>query len=323
MIAPVVYDPFDYAMHDDPYPVYARLRAEAPVYRNERLGFWVLSRHADVKAAFHDAGLFSNRNGISLDPDAFGPDAEKSASFLAMDPPRHDRLRGLVSRGFTPRRVAELEGRIRAIAIEHLSACVGRAEWDVIEDFAGKLPMDVISELLGVPRDDRAELRRWADLVVHREPGVSGRPAAATAASRQLMGYFAAMIPARRARPGEDLTSALLVAEVDGERLTDAEIMGFLFLMVIAGSETTTKLIGNAMYWLWRNPSERARLRADAGLVPRWVEETLRYDNSTQAVGRVLTRDVELHGQRLRAGDWMVLLAVSYTHLTLPTKRIV
>ncbi len=308
MAAPLVYDPFDYALHEDPYPIYRRLRDEAPAYRNERLGFWVLSRHADVKAAFHDTATFSNRNGVSLDPDAFSPDAERSASFLAMDPPRHDRLRALVSRGFTPRRVAALEPRVREIAVEHLEPAVARGRWDAIEDLAGKLPMDVISELLGVPRTDRAQLRTWADTVVHREESVAGRPPAAAAAAREMMGYFTRMIAERRARPGSDLTSDLLVAEIDGDRLTDGEIMGFLFLMIIAGSETTTKLIGNALYWLWRNPSERARVEADPTLIPRWVEETLRYDNSTQALGRTATHDLELHGRRLRAGDWVVLI---------------
>lgn len=303
-----MFDPFDYALHEDPYPVYHRLRAEAPLYRNERLGFWALSRHADVKAAFRDCERFSSRNGVSLDPDAFGPEAERAASFLAMDPPRHDRLRGLVSRGFTPRRVAALESRIRQIAVEHLAPCVERSGWDAIDDFAGKLPMDVVSEMLGVPVADRAQLRLCADRVVHREDGVPGRPPAAAAATRDLMGYFTQMIATRRARPGDDLTSALLVAEIDGDRLADAEVTGFLFLMIIAGSETTTKLIGNALYWLWRHPSERARLQADPSVIPRWVEETLRFDNSTQALGRVVNRDLELYGQALHAGDWVVLL---------------
>jgi cytochrome P450 len=308
MPAPLVFDPFDYALHEDPYPVYRRLRDEAPLYRNEQLGFWALSRHADVKAAFRDWERFSSRNGVSLDPDAFRPDAERAASFLAMDPPRHDRLRGLVSRGFTPRRVAALEPRIREIAVEHLTPCVERRRWDAIDDFAGKLPMDVISETLGVAVADRARLRAWADTVVHREEGAAGRPATATAAAAELMAYFAGMIAARRRSASDDLTSALLVAEIDGDRLTDGEVMGFLFLMIIAGSETTTKLIGNALYWLWRHPDERARLRADPSLIPRWIEETVRFDNSTQALGRVLTADVELHGRRLAAGDWVVLL---------------
>ncbi len=311
MAEPLVFDPFDYAMHEDPYPTYARLRAEAPVYRNEHRGFWALSRHADVKAAFRDHETFSSRYGVALDRDAFGPDAEQRASFIAMDPPRHDRLRALVSRGFTPRRVAALEPRIRALSAGYLDACRERARWDAIDGFAGRLPMDVISEMLGVPPEDRETLRGWADTVVHRDADSHGRTEAATAAARQLFGYFTRMLAARRAQPGDDLTSALLVAEIDGDRLTDAEIMGFLFLMIIAGSETTTKLIGNALYWLWRHPDERARLAADPTLVANWVEETVRYDNSTQALARVVARDVTLHGTTLREGDMAVLLVGS------------
>lgn len=308
---PLVFDPFDYAMHEDPYPTYARLRAEAPVYHSPRLGFWALSRHADVRAAFRDAARYSNRHGVALDPDAFGPDAERGASFLAMDPPRHDRLRALVSRGFTLRRVAELEPQIRALAVEHLDACAGRERWDAIEDFAGRLPMDVISAMLDLPTSDRAQLRTWADTVVHREEGVTGRPPAAAVAAMEMMRYFSGIIAARRARPGDDLLSALLVAEVDGDRLSEAEIMGFMFLMVIAGSETTTKLLGNALYWLWKHPDQRQRLREDPGRIAQWVEETARYDNSTQALARLLTEDTTLHDVTMRAGDMVVLLVGS------------
>lgn len=306
--APLAYDPYAYEVHEDPYPLYARLRAEAPAYRNEALGFWALSRHADVLAAFRDWQTFSSRCGVSLDLDAFHERAETTMSFLAMDPPRHDRLRALVSRGFTPRRVQALEPRIREMAVAYLDACVERGDCDFIRDFAGKLPMDVISELLGVPEADRAQLRTWADLVVHREEGMRGLPPAAAESALRMLHYFTEMLADRRRRPRDDLTGALLAAEIDGDRLSDREIIGFLFLMIVAGNETTTKLLGNALYWLWRNPEERERLRADPTLVPRWVEETLRYDNSTQALARILDRDVELHGEKLRAGERVVLL---------------
>lgn len=311
MNAPLTYDPYAYEVHEDPYPIYRRLRAEAPAYRNERLGFWALSRHADVLAGFKEWQQLSNRNGVSLDLDAFHEHAESTMSFLAMDPPRHDRLRALVSKGFTPRRVSELEPRVRAISVEHLDALAGRDACDVIPDFAGKLPMDVISEMIGVPREDRAQLRSWADLVVHRDEGVQGLPPAAAQSALRMLHYFTEMLADRRKSPRDDLTGALIAAEIDGDRLSDREIIGFLFLMVVAGNETTTKLLGNALYWLWRHPGERDRLRADASLVPRWVEETLRYDNSTQALARVAARDLELHGEKIRAGDRVVLLVGS------------
>jgi cytochrome P450 len=305
------YDPYAYEVHEDPFPTYARLREEAPAYWNESLRFWALSRHADVLAAFKDWQRFSSRFGVSIDAGTFHENASATMSFLAMDPPRHDRLRALVSKGFTPRRVAEIEPRIRALAIEHLNTFAGADRCDFIRDFAGKLPMDVISEMLGVPVADRAMLRGWADDMVHREEGVHSMPQAAIEGGLRALHYFSEMLAERRKKPGNDLTAALVTAEIDGDRLSDREIIGFLILMVVAGNETTTKLLGNALYWLWRNPEQRALLRRDPTLVPRWVEETLRYDNSTQALARVMAADVELHGKKLREGDKVVLLVGS------------
>jgi len=308
MARPLEYDPYAYEVHEDPYPLYRRLRDEAPLYKSEAFEFWALSRHRDVLEALKDFETFSNRNGVSLDRDAFHADAETTMSFLAMDPPRHTRMRGLVSRGFTPRRVTDLEPRIRELATHYLDECAERGACDFIADFAGRLPMDVISELLGVPRSDRAMLRGWADTVVHREEDVVGVPPAAANAALRLLQYFQAHVAERKTRPRDDLTEALLAAEVDGDKLSEREILGFLFLMVIAGNETTTKLLANALYWLWRNPQQRDRLREDPTLVPRWVEETARYDNSSQAVARVLAQDKELYGKRLRQGEKVVLL---------------
>lgn len=308
MPGPIRFDPYAYEFHEDPYPVYRRLRDEAPVHRNDELGFFTLSRHADVLAAFKDVDTFSSRNGVSLDADAFHPNADVTMSFLAMDPPRHTRMRSLVSRGFTPRRVMDLEPRIRALAVRYLDECEGRERCDFIAEFAGRLPMDVVSLLLGVPDPDRDTLRAWADTVVHREEGVRGVPPAAGAAALRLLQYFQAHVADRRANPRDDLTGALLSAEIDGDRLTEREVLGFLFLMIVAGNETTTKLLANALYWLWRNPAERDRVRADPALVPDWIEETLRYDNTSQALARVVARDVEIHGTKLREGEKLVLL---------------
>jgi len=302
------FDPYAYEVHEDPFPVYARLRAEAPAYWNESLRFWALSRHADVLAGFKDWQRFSSRFGVAIDAGTFHENASATMSFLAMDPPRHDRLRALVSKGFTPRRVAELEPRIRALAVEHLETLAERDDCDFIRDFAGKLPMDVISEMLGVPPSDRAMLRGWADDMVHREEGVQEMPKAAIEGGLRSLHYFSEMLKQVRKNPGTDLTSALVTAEIDGDRLSDREIIGFLILMVVAGNETTTKLLGNALYWLWRNPEQRELLRRDTTLLPRWVEETLRYDNSTQALARVMAADTVLHGEKLREGDKVVLL---------------
>jgi cytochrome P450 len=302
------FDPYAYETHEDPYPIYADLRAQAPVYRNDRLGFVALSRHADVLAAFGDVARFSNGLGVSLDPAATHPAARATMSFLAMDPPRHTRMRGLVSRAFTPRRIADLEPRVRELACQHLARVAGDGRCDFVRDFAARLPMDVISEMLGVPEGDRDTLRGLADAVVHREEGMYDIPPAGMAAAAELLGYFTDVVAERRRRPGDDLSAALLTAEIDGDRLNDAEVVGFLFLMIIAGNETTAKLLGNALYWLWRNPEQRRAVDGDPRLVPRWVEETLRYDGSTQALARTLTGDVELHGERLLAGERVVLL---------------
>jgi hypothetical protein len=304
----VRYSPYDYEVHEDPYPTYARLREEAPLYRNEEEGFWALSRHADVVTAFRDSARFSSAEGVTLDPRATGPNAHKTMSFLAMDPPRHGRMRGLVSRGFTPRRVADLEPRIRELTRRHLAPALEAGAFDLVGDLAGKLPMDVVSELLGVPEADRDELRRLADLVLHREEGVHDVPEAGAAAALTLVGYYADMLARRRARPTDDLTSALLAVEVDGDRLTDDDIIGFLFLMVVAGNETTTKLLAHAWYWAWRHPDQRSLPFADPAAVVPWVEETLRYDTSTQMLARTATEDVELHGGVVPAGGRVLLL---------------
>ncbi len=304
----VVYDPYDWKIHEDPYPCYRALREQAPAYYNEEIGFWALSRHADVLEAFRDPLTYSNRYGVSLEQNQID-DATAVMSFLAMDPPQHGRVRLLVSRGFTPRRVSALEPRIRQIATHYIDSFIERGECEFIGEFAGKLPMDVISEMLGVPEHDRDGLRAWADLVLHREPGVAEVPAAGLQAAADLLGYFAGHLSRRRERPGEDdLTDALIAAEVDGDRLADRDIIAFLFLMVIAGNETTTKLLGNALYWLSKSADERARVGRDASLIPGWAEETLRFDPSSQLIARTTTRTVELYGRKIPKGARVALL---------------
>lgn len=307
-LEPVTFDPYDYVFHEDPYPVYARLRAEAPLYYNAELDFYALSRHADVTAGFRNAAALSNANGVSLDPAAWGPHAHKTMSFLAMDDPRHMRMRKLVFKGFTPKRVADMETRIRELTLEYLEPALERGEFDWIQDFAGKLPMDVISELMGVPAADRDDIRHMADMVMHRDDGVTDVPDSAIEASLNLVVYYSNMVAQRRENPTDDLTSALLGAEIDGDRLTDDEIIGFMFLMVVAGNETTTKLLGNALYWAGRNPVEYAKVAADPERVPDWVEETLRYDTSSQIVARTATEDLEYHGRIVPAGSKVLLL---------------
>ncbi|WP_328361323.1 cytochrome P450 [Mycobacterium sp. NBC_00419] len=304
----LVLDPYDYDFHEDPYPYYKRLRDEAPLYRNDERNFWALTRHADVHKAFRETAALSNKLGVSLDPISRTPEAHRTMSFLAMDDPAHLRLRTLVSKGFTPRRIRELEPRVLQLTTEHLDAALENESFDFITEFAGKLPMDVISELVGVPKEDRQHLRALADGVMHRDDGVADVPPAAIEASINLFVYYADMVAQRRKKPHDDLTTALIEAEIDGDRLTDDEIMAFLFLMVVAGNETTTKLLGNAAFWGAKNPDQLAGVHADHSRVPLWVEETLRYDTSSQILARTVVKDIEYYGTTLHDGDVLLLV---------------
>lgn len=308
----LVLDPYDYDFHEDPYPYYKRLRDDAPLYRNDELNFWALSRHQDVLQGFRNSTTLSNKYGVSLDPASRGPHASKTMSFLAMDDPAHLRLRTLVSKGFTPRRIRELEPRVTEIAIKHLDTMVDLASSgatvDFVDEFAGKLPMDVISELMGVPEQDRVQVRAWADGVMHRAEGVTDVPPEAVEASLNLIVYYQQMVADRRAQLTDDLTSALLEAEIDGDRLTDDEVLGFMFLMVIAGNETTTKLLANAAFWGHKNPDQLAPVYDDAALVPLWVEETLRYDTSSQILARTVSGELTLYDTTIPDGDVLLLL---------------
>jgi cytochrome P450 len=301
-------DPYDYDFHEDPYPYYRRLRDEAPLYRNDELKFWALSRHGDVLQGFRNSTTLSNKYGVSLDPISRSSDAHKVMSFLALDDPAHLRLRTLVSKGFTPRRIRELEARVTEIAVAHLDAALQSDTFDYVDEFAGKVPMDVISELMGVPGPDRARIRALADGVMHRDSGVADVPVSAMQASADLMVYYADMVAQRRKQPSDDLTSALLEAEIDGDRLTDEEIMAFLFLMVVAGNETTTKLLANAAYWGAKNPDQLAPVFDDHSQIPLWVEETLRYDTSSQILARTVSGELTLYDTTMRDGDVLLLL---------------
>ncbi|BBX21063.1 putative cytochrome P450 [Mycolicibacter terrae] len=310
---PPVLNPYDYDFHEDPFPYYRRLRDEAPVYRNEELNFWAISRHSDVLHGFRNSDALSNRDGVSLDPVSRGPHAQLVMSFLAMDDPQHLRLRTLVSKGFTPRRIRELEPKVVRLARQHLDTAIqpgpdGTCSFDFINDFAGKLPMDVISELMGVPEADRARIRELADGVLHREDGVTDVPPSAIQASVDLMTYYNEMIADFKETPADNLTSALLETEVDGDRLGDQEILAFLFLMVIAGNETTTKLLGSSIYWGHRNRDQLASVFADRSRIPLWVEETLRYDTPSQILARTAAQDYTLHDTTIPAGDVVLLL---------------
>jgi cytochrome P450 len=299
----VRFNPFSYEFHDDPFPVYRQLRDEAPAYHDDDLGFWALSRYDDVARALHDPDTFCSRFGITLEEGSALP------MLLTTDPPDHTALRRLVSRAFTPRRVADLESAIRTLSTGYLDRLRDRAAADFIVDYAAPLPMDVISRLLGVPDGDQEELRGWSDALLHRAEGDMEVTPAGIDAAYQLYKYFSAFVAERRAAPGDDdLAGALVAAESDGERLTDDQVVGFLFLLIIAGNETTTKLLGNCLLAMQRFPRERTKVIADPARIPDAVEEILRYEGSTQVMARTLTREVALHGRKMPRGDKVLLL---------------
>jgi Cytochrome P450 len=298
------FDPYSYAIHEDPYPVYRRLRDEAPAYFNERRGFWALSRYDDVRAATSDWRTFTSTQGITIEPLRKGIEPH----IIEMDPPRHTQLRSLVSRAFTPARIARLEEPIRARTLALVETFAGTGRVDLIGEFAALLPMAVISEMLGVPASDQDRLRHAADALLHREPDSDELTPAGIAGATTLYGYFDGFIRDRQRQPGDDLLSVLIAAEEEGHTLTHSELLGFCFLLIIAGNETTTKLIGNAANLLAENPDQRAAIVREPSLIAGAVEETLRYDGSTQAMARCLTRDLELHGEHMRAGTKVLLL---------------
>jgi len=299
----VRFNPYAYEFHDDPFPVYKRLRDEAPCYYDEELGFWALSRYADVVAALHDPETYCSGYGITLEDDNPLP------MLLTTDPPEQTRLRRLVSRAFTPRRVADLEQPIRALSTIYLDALRDRTVIDLIGDYAALLPMDVISRLLGVPDADQQQLRKWSDALLHREEGRPDVTPEGIEAATHLFKYFSAFVTDRRAHTdADDFTAALIAAESEGERLTDEQVVGFCFLLIVAGNETTTKLLGNCLLALQCFGGERDKVLDDRSRIPHAVEETLRYEGSTQVMARTLTDDVELHGERMHAGDKVLLL---------------
>ncbi len=311
---PLRFDHYDHTLQDDPYPTYARLRDEAPLFHNEEHDFWVMSRYADIHKAWRTDDVFSNRMGVTLDKSAWNEDAHLVMSFLGMDAPDQTRLRSLVSRGFTPKRVAGMKPRIEAISLEHLEAALAMGEFDWITDYAAKFPMDVISELLGVPRSDRDEVRRLADLLVVREDGLRDVPQVGMAAAMEMFTYFADLLAARKAEPADDLVTTLLLADDESDRMTDGELTAFLFLMVVAGNETTTKLLGNAVSNIGKHPDQRAAVFADPGLIEPWIEETLRYEASSQLLARQTLQDVTIDGTTCPAGAQLLLNVGSANH---------
>lgn len=284
----------------NPYPMYDQIRSGSPVLHDPRADLWMIFDYEGVKRALHDHDAFSS----AVSP----PGTQTSRWLVFCDPPRHTKLRALLQRAFSPRVVASLEPRIRELSLELLAPALERGEMDLALDYAVPLPMLVIAEMLGMPSAHRPQLIRWSELILALSHTVSGGEAGDAAvnefaaATAEMSAYLAGLIEARRAAPQDDLLTRLVEAEVDGERLTEDEILGFFQLLLVAGTETTTNLINNAILCFVEHPSEHARLAQAPELLPTAIEEVLRYRSPVQWMFRVTTRDVQVHGHRIPAG---------------------
>jgi cytochrome P450 len=298
-VGELVYDPRRPDFQDHAYAIYGRLREEAPCYENPEAGFFAISRFEDVRAAACDPAAFSSE----------GTDISQGIlpMIQMLDPPRHDALRALVSKAFTPRRVADLEPRIREIARELIDGFVGRGEADLLADFARQLPSRVMGELIGVPPERREVFLHWTEALVEARPGGEGA-AGRVHPAIPIYREFSELLAARRERREGDLMSALLDAAIDGQRLTDEELLGFCFVLIVAGNDTTTALIANGALLLADHPDQRKLLLEQPGRIPDAVEEMLRCESPVQALPRVARREVELHGRRIPAGALVRLL---------------
>ena len=306
----VLYHPLSRAIFDDPYPVYRQLRDQVPVYYSEQVGMFAISRFEDVWNALRDHETYCSRFGPAIEnPD----DGGRKYSIISMDPPRHDHVRSILSRLFTPHRIAALEPQIREIVCAYLAPLRRGGIVDAAVEIASPIPSDVIGLLLGVPPGDRAQLREWWDTFLTREDGQLKVPKSAIAASRKISEYVSGLIEERHRNPGDDLISLICQGEHllrDGTRITlsDHEVLMFCNLLAAAGSETTAKLITNALVALAEHPEERDRIFTKRSLIAPAVDEALRYDTPSHYVARVTTRDVDLHGVRIPSGSWIYLL---------------
>jgi cytochrome P450 len=299
----VEFDPFDYEFHRDPYPTYAWLRDDAPLYHNERMDIWALSRFDDVLAGLHDPATYTSTGGVAIEQSGAA-----TKSMIEMDPPEHTRMRKLIARRFTPRRIAELEPRVREWTNALLDRLDGQTHFDVVEQFSALLPTTVIASLLGIPAERHDEVRRWTDDLLTREPGNPTPPPAALAGITNMATLAYELSRVRRAQPADDLLSVLVAAEIDGVPLTDEQVIGFCILLISGGHETTSKLIANGVRLFANHPDQRDAVIADPGLMPGAVEELLRYTSPTQYMARTTTVDVTLHGVTMPAGSKVALL---------------
>jgi cytochrome P450 len=312
---PVVFDPYSDDYFDSPFETYRRMRDEAPLYYSEKYDFWALTRYDDVTAAIRDHETFSSAKGVTLDIVKAAAVSEDPGSvtgkiIISLDPPEHERMRKLVNRVFTPRAVTALESLVR-VTIDHYVSQLDPSSFDVVADFAALFPVEIITSMLGVPAEDRQQLRLWLDKGLERDGGI-GMSAESMDAVMKSAAYYYDLIQQRRAQSQDDMISGLIEAEIveDGEvrRLDDVEITGFCTMLGGAGAETVTKLVGNAVVVFADNPDQWQKLRDNRDKIPAAFEELLRYEGPSQYQIRTPTRDVTLHGKTIPAGDPVMLI---------------
>jgi len=310
----VIYEPYSRRFQEDPYPLYKHFRDHEPCSYNPHMDFYALFRFEDVWNATLDFETMSSTMGPSLENRGQIPGS--AFSIIGMDPPAHTKLRNVISRGFTPRRIAALEAEIRGIAKNYLEPLASLDAFDFEQEFAVKFPMDVISALLGIPEEDREAYRHAVDQGLNRDPDAGLDESRAFAAVGSGHDYVGRLVEERRRHPREDLISVLAEAEfedVGGVRrpLSDPERISFVTLLAAAGAETTAKLLGHAVYLLWKHPDQRQYIWDDHARIPNAIEEVLRYEAPSQFQGRVALRDSTWHGVSIPTGARVALVTGS------------
>jgi cytochrome P450 len=289
----------------DPYPAYQELRATSPVCWNEAEEFWALLKYDDIRSISTNTASFTSTKGVMI-PDPAIPNAVQEGNLVFIDPPRHRQLRKLISAGFTRRHVNLLEQKIRDIVLGILDEIEPESTHEFADEIAAPLPTRLIAEMLGAPASDWEQFRIWSDAATGTaDPDIE---LDAMAASLQLYEYFTELIEARRGEPKDDILSVLVHAEVDGERLTDMDLVHFAFLLLVAGNETTRNLISLGTLALIAHPEQYRKLVDDPLLIPLGVEEMLRWTSPVTHMARTATTDVEIRGQLIRKGELVVML---------------
>jgi cytochrome P450 len=301
----VVFHPFSEEFFTDPFEIYRRMREDAPLYYDEKEDFYALTRHEDVAAALKDFETYSSSRGCDLAMVRKGI-SDEQRSIIFMDPPEHRHMRSLLNKAFTPRAIQSQHQTVVDLVDKYLNAA-DPEHFDVVQDFSGPFPVEVITTMAGVPEEYRQQLRHWIDTSLHREPGQIELPEAGMQANIDTAMYYYGLVQERRENPGDDMISRLIAAEIpsdDGKfrRLDDIEICSFATLLGGAGAETVTKLVGSAAVLFARNPDQWEKLKEDRSKIPAAVEELLRYEGPVQYNVRWTLKEAHTSGGTIPAG---------------------